>query len=159
MSESSAPRTIACAFVVGLMFAVFNGLGMSGSGLVSNSGTEAQVTPRVQTVFSPTFALLGFCLGAPIGAAIGFLWSRSGLGRAFGITLVSLLGGFIGLMAAGLLGDETHFTRSGNAFSMTHGPTDTVLICGATMGMLIGALFAWQFGPTKRATDFPRLPA
>jgi hypothetical protein len=154
MSNPSAPRIISCALAVGLLFAVALGVSASTSGVASSSdGREAgqpRVAPGVQTVFSPTFALVGLMLGTPIGAAIGFLWGRSGLSGALGLILVTLVGGLVGLMAAGLLGAETRVAVIDTSASMEHGAPLGVLIGGGVLGVIGGAACAWLFRPSKR---------
>ena len=137
MFKPLTPRIVSCAITVGVLFAIFTGV--SSSGVVSNSETEAnqRATPSVQTVFSPAFALIGFCLGATIGVAVGILWARSGLIGVFGIILVTLLGSIFGLMAAGLFGAETRVSMSGTAVSIEHGASNGVLIGGAALGTLL----------------------
>ena len=149
MLKPSAARIISCAVAVGVLFAVLFGVSAASSGAASDSGA----IPSVQTVFSPIFALTGFLLGAPIGAAVGFLWGRSGLVGALGLILVTLLGGFVGLMLAAWFGAETHVTVTDTSVSMEHGAPLGVLIGGAVLGVIGGALFAWWF--RKRVDDAP----
>ncbi|HEV3383257.1 MAG TPA: hypothetical protein VG097_00510 [Gemmata sp.] len=65
MFKLLTPRIVSCAIMVGVLFAIFCGAGVSSTGVVSNSGTEAnrRAAPGVQIAFSPTFALIGFSLG------------------------------------------------------------------------------------------------
>jgi hypothetical protein len=146
--------------MVGLLFAISIGVGVSNSGVISNSESEANLlaAPSVQTVFSPAFALLGFCLGVPIGGAIGYLWDHTGLVGAFGIIMVSLLGGFVGLMAASLFGAVTRVSMSSTAVSVEHGASDGVMIGGAALGTFLGILCVWWFNPVKETTELHRLP-
>jgi len=160
MSNPSTPRIVACALTVGLLFAVAMGVSSaSSSGVVSSSdGREAgqpRVVPGVQTVFSPMFALVGFLLGTPIGAAIGFLWGRSGLSGALSLILVALVGGFVGLMAASLLGAETRVSVTDTSASVEHGAPLGVLIGGAALGVIGGAACAWWCRPSKRFEGAP----
>jgi len=123
----------------------------SGGAAVNGPGAGA----RVETVFAPDLAAFGFLLGAPVGGVVGSLWGRRGLGGAVGFALVTLLCGFAGLVAAGLLGAETRVTVSGNSRSVEHGPPTAVLLLGGALGTLLGALCAWRFGPSKRFEDSP----
>jgi len=161
MQKPLTPRIVSCAVIVGVLFASSIGVGVSNSGIVSNSESEANLlaTPSVQTVFSPAFALLGFCLGVPIGGAIGYLWDHTGLVGAFGIIVVSLLGGFVGLMAASLFGAVTRVSISDTAMSVEHGASDGVMIGGAVLGTVLGTLCAWWFRPVKGTADLHKVPA
>ena len=145
MLKPSAARIISCAVAVGVLFAVLFGVSAASSGAASDSGA----IPSVQTVFSPILALPGFLLGA----AVGFLWGRSGLVGALGLILVTLLGGFVGLVVAAWFGAETHVTVTDTSVSMEHGAPLGVLIGGAVLGVIGGALFAWWF--RKRVDDAP----
>jgi len=161
MQKPLTPRIVSCALIVGVLFSIFIGVSASSAGVVLNSETGAnqRVTPTVQTEFSPILALIGFCLGVPIGVMLGFLWGRSGLVGALGIILISLLGGFVGLMGAGLFGAETRVAMSDTAISVEHGPSNSVLIVGAALGTFLGALCAWWLRPVKVDTDLHKLPA
>lgn len=141
-------RAVVCALAVGLLVAALTGISAASSGVTTGDGVKPGVA-AVQTVFSPAFALVGFLLGAPIGAAVGFFWSRSGPVGAFGIVLVTLLGGFVGLALAAQLGAETHVTVTGTGASMYHGASPGVVAVGAALGMAVGVLCAWRFRPNR----------
>jgi len=145
MSNRSTLRIVSCAVTVGVLFAVVSGVSVSGS--ASSSDAAA---PGVETGFSPTFALIGLLAGAMIGSGIGFFWGRSGAGRNLGFLLVTLLGGFTGLMAAALLGAQTVVTATATSSSMEHGAPPGVLLGGAVVGMIGGAACAWCFRPSAR---------
>ena len=159
---TSRQRVVFCAVAVGLLSAAMFGIGVS-----SSSGSEAATGPdrpvssvRVETVFDPALAVVGFLLGVPIGGLAGFLWGRKGLAGAIGFVLVTLLCGFAGLMAAGLLGAETRVIVSGNSVSSHHGAPPIVLLSGALLGTVLGAIAAWYFGRTTSSRDpRPALPA
>lgn len=137
-------RIIACALAVGVLFAVVTSVSVSRSPVVSKPRAESEI-PTVQTVFSPLLALTGFMLGAPIGAAVGFFWGRSGLVGVLGLILITLTGGFAGLMVAALLGAETRVAVTDHSVSMEHGAPLDVLIGGAVLGLVGGGLCAWWF--------------
>jgi hypothetical protein len=139
-------RIVASALAVGVLFAIATGVSVA----TSEPDANPRVAPSVHTVFSPEFALVGFVLGSPIGAAIGFLWGRSGLVGVLGLLLVTLVGGFVGLMAAAFLGAETRTAVTETSVSMDHGAPAEVLIVGAVLGMIGGASVAWLFRPSKR---------
>jgi hypothetical protein len=138
------------------------GVGSSSSGITTDATPGAgrgEPSPGLQTVVSPGLSILGFLLGSPVGALVGFLWGRRGAVGAVGVVLVTLLGGFAGLVLASLLGAETRVTVSGNAVEMEHGPSAAALLGGAILGTALGALVAWHFGRTTPLQPEAHLPA
>ena len=151
-------RIIVLALTVGLLCTATLSVGVIKSS--SSSGDPPGANASVQTVFDPVSAFPGFLFGAPIGGVIGALWGRKGLGGAIGFILVVLTGGFAGLVAAASLGAETQVTVSGNSVAVDHGAPTAVLVCGAFLGLFLGALGAWRFGyPPRVATRPPHAPA
>jgi hypothetical protein len=147
----NTPRIVSCSLVGGVLFAILTGVSATSEGV---GATKA--IPSVHTVFSPTFALPGFLFGTPIGAALGFLWGRSRLVGVVGLVLMALLGGLIGITLAAQLGASTRYTVTGTSFSMEHGAPAEVLIGGAALGLIGGALIAWRFQAVeanRRATS------
>lgn len=140
---------IDCAIGVGSLSAVLCGVGLSSSGSAGPAGASA----RVETVFAPGPAAGGFLAGALIGGLVGFLWGRGGLAGAVGFVLVTLLGGCAGLAVAGLVGAETRVTVSGNSVATDHGAPTPVLLGGAVLGIILGAIGAWYFGRTASSGD------
>jgi hypothetical protein len=140
------------AFVVGVLCAA--NFGMETHHSASSNGDKSAVG-TTQTIIGLGLLLLGFFLGAPFGGLIGVLWGRKGLVGALGFGLVTLTGGLAGLTMAGLLGAQTRVTVSGNSVSMEHGATTPVLIGGAALGLVLGALGAWWFslGMARQSCD------
>ena len=94
----SKTRVISCAIAVGLLLAASVGIGVENSGsriAVSSGRSETDRSAEsvsVRTVFGWGPALVGFFVGAPIGAAIGFLWGRQGVSGIMGFLFVTLVG-------------------------------------------------------------------
>jgi hypothetical protein len=150
MSERSAHagvgvRVILCALAVGLLFAVALGVWSEGGGRVDQTGSYAEA----RTGFAPGLAGLGFLAGALLGATVGIIWGRRGLGSLIGFGLVACFGALVGMVAAGLLGAETRISVTANTSEVEHGPRPIVLAIGAALGLLLGSLVAWRFSPAR----------
>lgn len=141
-------RVTLCAVAVGALFAVALGVGTEGGGRVDQTGSYAEV----RSVFAPGLAVLGFLVGAPLGAVVGIIWGRRGIGSLIGFGLVACFGALVGLVAAGLLGAETRMSVTANTSEAEHGPRPIVLAVGAALGLLLGSLTAWRFSPTRGET-------
>ena len=154
-SLAPLPRIIEMAIAVGVLCAALLGIWPT-----SSSSSNAPEAKSVQVVYEPGLAFLGFLFGTPIGGAIGKLWGRKGLGGVIGFILVALVGGFAGLVAATLLGAEARVTVSDNSVASEYGVPVAVMISGACLGLVMGALIAWWFGyPARTATRPPLVPA
>jgi hypothetical protein len=131
-------RVLVCGITVGILFAVIVGVDLSTStGNPSDSGQWSIV---------PAVAALGFLVGGMIGCVIGNLWGRKGFSGAVGFTLVVAVCGFAGLAVAGFLGAETRITVTEHSRETEYGAPRPVLIAGAIVGLMIGAVVAWRFG-------------
>jgi hypothetical protein len=140
----SLHRVLSCALVVGLLSAVALGVGTSSGGGTRPNSQGAGAS--VETTFAPDAAALGFLLGAPLGALVGALWGRGGVRGVVGFVLVALVCGFAGLLVAGLVGTQTRVSFNATSVEVNHGAPVPVLVAGAAVGTILGALAAWRFG-------------
>jgi hypothetical protein len=134
-------RIIAGALVVGVLFAALAGL-QAGQSL-DDRGTTA----GVEFSFAPVAAVAGFAVGAIAGGLVGALWARRGFTGLVRMVLVAAVGGLLGLTVAGLAGAESRTVVEGNAVGTEFGPRPPVLVAGAAVGTVAGALVAWRFRP------------
>jgi F0F1-type ATP synthase assembly protein I len=146
MLKPATRHILTCAIAAGLLFAVVSNVSVSGSAASGSGGA----TPGVEMGYSPTVALIGFLPGALLGAGVGYLWSRQGTPSPFGLVLVTLMGGFAGLAAAALLGAQTVVAATNTSSSMEHGAPLVVLISGALLGIIVGAVCAWRLWQSTR---------
>ena len=144
------------AFVVGVLCAAL--LGTEATSSASGSGDNAGAS-SVQTMVVPGLSLLGFLIGALFGGLIGAFWGRKGLVGIIGFVLVTLTGGFAGLTAAALLGVQTRVAVSGNGVSVEHGAPMPVLVAGAALRLIFGALGAWWFDYRPSVSAKQQVPA
>jgi hypothetical protein len=140
----SALTILKWSLFIGILFAVFGGLGFETAG--HNMAVQAKgpaAVAHVRPVFSPLFSLVGFIFGATVGSLIGLLWLRGGVGHAAAVLLVAGVGGMIGLACAAFFGAETKTTIIGNSIETEHGAPLLVMVVGAMLGIIIGAFGAW----------------
>src|SRR4051812_1525265 len=137
---------------VGMLFALFGGLGFESSGRRDAVGGDGPVVilESDRPVFSPLFAVVGFLSGAALGSLIGLLWLRGRAGHATAVLLGMGVGGISGWGCAALFGSRTTTTIIGNSIATEHGPPPEVVALGAVLGIILGALSAWWLSRTVR---------
>jgi gas vesicle protein len=134
---------LACALVVGVLFAVLFGFEAGQSA----EGDGASTNASVQLRFAPAPAIFGLLTGALAGLVVGFAWSRPGVVGVVGMLLVAGIGGLAGLVIAAQLGTENRTTITATSVSMEYGASKGVLAAGGAVGVVVGALAAWWFRP------------
>lgn len=142
--RASLQRVLVCALAVGLLSAVALGVGTSSGG--GTRPDQPGAGASVETTFAPDAAALGFLAGAPLSVLVGALWGRGGVRGAVGLVLVALVCGFAGLLTAGLVGAQTRVAVSSTSVEVSHGAPVSVLVAGAGVGTILGALAALRLG-------------
>ena len=141
MLSRRGPRILLWSLAVGLLFAAVSGGGVQASG--SAGVNRPPVASRIERVFAPELALLGFPVGAGVGALIVALWGRSGLGHVAAVVLVALVAGLAGMVVAAEFGAETRTFGDGRSEGSEYEVPSAVLAAGAVVGLTIGTLGAW----------------
>jgi hypothetical protein len=145
ITSAPALRIILWGFCVGIVFAVFGGLGFESSGQAVRAGVPPAVTTEsIRPVFSPLLAFVAFLVGTMVGALIGVLWRRGRVGHGTAVVLVTLVGGLVGLACAAWFGAETTTTMRVTSIETEHGAPLVVMVTGGVLGIFLGALTAWE---------------